>query len=232
VWLRYLDYLGDEAAIQAEYVREKSDTGGALAGRWYFWQLYRQGRFPDALAVLEQTPRTGNELPYHLRRAFVLANLPPDGPARAFKEFQVARKAWPPGGPRGRRGELYPPIILFFLGRKDEAATLYRDMALAGVHQPLDRTRWYQKVCEYWAGMRSADELLVGAGGSQWFLCEGNFFIGVRLLAEGDRAGARRHFEASVATRVLEFMEYEWSRAFLACMEHDPTWPPWIPIRK
>ena len=228
--LRYLDYIGDDEAIRAEYFREKSKTGGALAGRWYFMQLYRQGKFTEALKVLEQMPRTGSELTYHLRRAFALAHLA-DGPASALKEFQAARKAWP-GGPRGRRGEFYPPTILLFLGKKDEAAALYRDMAEAGVHTPLDRTRWYQKACEYFAGMRSADELLVGAGGSQLFLCEGHFFIGLRLLAEGDRAGAHRHFEKSVATRVLHFMEYDWSRAFLARMENDPIWPPWIPIRK
>jgi serine/threonine protein kinase len=230
VRLRYLDYVGDEEAIRAEYFREKPTSGGALAGRWYFLQLYREGKFAEALEVLERMPRTGNDLPYHLRRAFVLAHLP-DGPALALKEFQAARSPWN-GGPRGRRAEFYPPIILLFLGRKDEAAALYRDMAEAGVHQPLDRTRWYQKACEYWAGMRSADELLAGAAGSQWFLCEGHFFVGLHLLAEGDRAEARRHFEACVATRVLQFMEYDWSRAFLARMENDPTWPPWIPIRQ
>jgi serine/threonine protein kinase len=228
--LRYLDYVGDEEAIRAEYVREKPSTGGAIAGRWYFLQLYRQGKFAEALEVAEQMPRTGSELSYRMRRAFVLAQLP-DGPALALKEFQAAKKAWP-GGPRGRRGEFYPPTILLFLGRKEEAAALYRDMAEAGVHSPLDRTRWYQKACEHFAGMRSAEELLAGAGGSQWFLCEGHFFIGLRLLAEGDRAGARRHFEDSVATRVLHYMEYDWSRAFLARLENDRTWPPWIPIRK
>jgi serine/threonine protein kinase len=230
VRLRYLDYIGDEKAIRAEYMREKPSTGGAIAGRCYFMQLYRQGKFVEALEVVEQMPRTGNELHYRMRRAFVLANFA-DGPASALKEFQAARKAWP-GGPRGRRGEFYPPTILLFLGRNDEAAALYRDMAEAGVHQPLDKNRWYQKACEYFAGMRSADELLVGAGGSLWFLCEGHFFIGLRLLAEGDRAGARRHFKESVTTRVLWFMEYDWSRAFLARMENDPTWPPWIPLRK
>jgi len=230
VRLYYLDYLGDEEAIRAEYIREKPKTGGTIAGRWYFMQLYRQGKFAEALKVLEQMPRLGSELSYHLRRAFALAPLA-DGPASALKEFQAARKAWP-GGPRGRRGEFYPPTILLFLGKKDEAAALYRDMAEAGVHTPLDRTRWYQKACEYFAGMRSADELLVSAGGSQWFLCEGHFFIGLRLLAEGNRAGARGHFKECVATRVLLFLEYDWSRAFLARMEADPTWPPWIPVLK
>jgi len=31
---------------------------------------------------------------------------------------------------------------------------------------------------------------------------------------------------------VLLFLEYDWSRAFLARMEADPTWPPWIPVLK
>src|SRR5262249_22317045 len=56
--LRYLDYVGDEEAIRAEYLREKPSTVGALAGRWYFLQLYRQGKFAEALEVVEQMPRT------------------------------------------------------------------------------------------------------------------------------------------------------------------------------
>jgi lipoprotein NlpI len=70
--------------------------------------------------------------------------------------------------------------------------------------------------------------MLNAAGSSQWRLCEAHFYIGLTLLAEGDRAAARRHFEQAVDTRVFWFLEYEWSRAFLARMKQDAAWPPWI----
>lgn len=34
-----------------------------------------------------------------------------------------------------------------------------------------------------------------------------------------------------MGTGVLQFLEYGWSKRFLARMSEDPTWPPWIPMR-
>ena len=55
--------------------------------------------------------------------------------------------------------------------------------------------------------------------------------IGVTRLSGGDRDGAREHFSAAVATRFINTMDYDWSRAFLARMEKDRTWPKWIPVK-
>lgn len=54
----------------------------------------------------------------------------------------------------------------------------------------------------------------------------------MNLLAQGDRKGVRAHFEKSVQTRVLEFLEYELSRCLLAQIDRDPHWPPWIKEKK
>jgi hypothetical protein len=85
---------------------------------------------------------------------------------------------------------------------------------------------------EYNAGLLPADQLLAAAGPSRLNRCEAHFFIGLSLLAGGDRAGARDHFRRSVATHVIWFVDHIWSLAFLSRLEKDPTWPPWIPVRK
>ncbi len=50
------------------------------------------------------------------------------------------------------------------------------------------------------------------------------------LLSEGDRTGAREHFGESLDTNIFYYFDYSWSHAFLARMDQDPTWPPWIPL--
>jgi hypothetical protein len=61
--------------------------------------------------------------------------------------------------------------------------------------------------------------------------CYAHYIIGITRLSEGDRDGAHKHFAAAVATRFTNIQEYDWSRAFLARLERDPTWPPWIPVK-
>ncbi len=62
--------------------------------------------------------------------------------------------------------------------------------------------------------------------------CTAHFQIALHLLADGDRAGARDHFRRCVATNYFITMPYHWAAAFLARMEQDPAWPPWIPQKK
>ena len=225
--LLYLDRIGDEEGIRAEYLRVKEGQGVPSAARFYFHVLYRRGEFAEALKVLEHYPKTGNEMMVHIMRAFTLANLP-DGPAKALAEYREAVESGK-GGRRGARGDLYPPTVLCFLGRSQEAADFYRMISKAGVDLPREKGRWYQKVVDFQAGLASADDLLATAGSSQWYLCEGHFFIGINLLGRGDRQGAREHFEKSIDTRVVWFLEHEWSRSLLARMQNDRAWPPWIP---
>ena len=62
-------------------------------------------------------------------------------------------------------------------------------------------------------------------------LCEAHFMIAMTLLSDGDREGATDHFGKSVATHV-RFPEADMSRAFLARLERDRSWPPWIPVKE
>jgi hypothetical protein len=63
-------------------------------------------------------------------------------------------------------------------------------------------------------------------------LCEAHFQIGLRHLAEGDRDGARDHFQKCVQTRVFIYWDYVWARAFLDRLKGDSRWPDWIRRRK
>lgn len=54
----------------------------------------------------------------------------------------------------------------------------------------------------------------------------------LRQLGEGNRAAALAHFEKSAAPRVFGFIDYQWSRLFLALIDRDPNWPPWLPTTK
>ena len=224
--LFYFDRIGDDEAIRAEFLRNKDGPGAVAARRAYFHVLYRRGDFLQALELLKDYPKTGGEMMYHVMRAFVLANLP-DGEKRARAAYLQALEAGK-GGRRGARGDLYPPIVLCFLGKTKEAAAFYLPISKAGVDLVGDKARWIQKLVDYQAGVCSAKDLLIVAGDSQWRLCEGHFFIGINLLGRGKRREAREHFIKSIDTRVVWFLEHEWSRSLLARMDADATWPKWI----
>src|SRR5262249_27986640 len=162
----------------------------------------------------------GNNVMYHLRRGFVLANLP-GGVAQTQTEYELAAKV-DPGSPDGR-GDFLPPLILLFLGEKHQAGQLYREMTETTKIDLWQPVSWKKQV-EYLAGKCSAEELLRACGTSQWFLCDAHFLIGLSLLAEGNRSAARQHFQQCVDTQVLFYWEYQWGRVFLAWMEEDPQW--------
>ena len=94
------------------------------------------------------------------------------------------------------------------------------------------RTDSMMRLLEFGSGTLPADRLLAAAGSSRLHQCEYHFFIGMARLADGDRDGARLHFRRAVQTRVVWYVDYTWSLAFLSRMDADPDWPRWIPRRK
>ena len=154
-----------------------------------------------------------------VRRAFTLAHLT-DGPARALAIHTKHRQARQ-GKPYDGRLDLYPTFILHLLGHQKEVMDYMR---------PVTEKYPYASL-KHLAGLIPAERLAASAK-SRYMKCECHFFIAMNYLSEGDRANARIHFEKSVATRILWFLEYEWSRSFLAQMDRDPNWPPWIPAKE
>ena len=90
------------------------------------------------------------------------------------------------------------------------------------------RGGWYHDLLWYNCGDIGKDQLLEAANGSRYKQCEAYFFIGLKELGQGHRDDAKAAFQQGKETRVWHWVEYSWSRAFLARMEADPNWPPWI----
>jgi hypothetical protein len=120
------------------------------------------------------------------------------------------------------------PITLSFLGDNEGARAAARRIRERSPRWPW-RHEWYRKLLDYDCGSLSADGLLELAGTSRLNRCEAHFHIGLTRLADGDRAGARQHFQLCADPAVTGiYPEWHWSRVFLARMDQDPQWPRWI----
>jgi serine/threonine protein kinase/tetratricopeptide (TPR) repeat protein len=193
--------------------------------RAYARELYRHGASEEAFRVLDRLGGWQEDDISATFRLYVLTELP-GGPARALSAFrEVAR--------RNTTGlsSLYPQTVLRLLGHKFEAIEHSRLIRERFLRMPPWMLEWYQHLLDYNCDITSAEQLLAAAGSSRGDQCEAHFFIGLNLLAEGDRTRAARHFQKSVDTRFLDYFEHGWSRAFLARMKQDSTWPPWIPVK-
>ena len=63
-------------------------------------------------------------------------------------------------------------------------------------------------------------------------MCGRHYLIGLVRLSNGDRAGAREHFQKALDTKFYGNNAYPYARTFLARMKRDPEWPKWIPVKK
>jgi serine/threonine protein kinase/Tfp pilus assembly protein PilF len=191
--------------------------------RRYAWLLYERGDADKAFRVAEQPsawPRNRDP-----SRAIFVADSPDNGLERARK---ICAEMLAEGGTDTR---LSKPALLFFLGQKEDALDL---LARQPPHlDSKDSKTLYHWLVPYWRNPDAANEkaLLDFAVGSRASLVLAHWHIGIRLLGEGDRAGARRHLEACVAISYPFFWGYLESRALLARMK-DPKWPRWIQEKK
>jgi serine/threonine protein kinase len=189
---------------------------------WHAWGLYQRGQYTRALDVLGRC-KNQDVLTVEVPRAFIQAELP-GGHARAVEGCRgLASRSTNEADMWGCE------CLMLFLGLKEDAAVngrRYREQARGSL------ARFTLAQYDYLCGDTSADDLLKAAGPSKWSVCSCHTLIALRKLAEGDRAAAREHFRQAVATRHLTATSYGWSRAFLARMEKDPNWPPWVPAKR
>jgi tetratricopeptide (TPR) repeat protein len=219
--LYYFGETGDHAAalMEALHRRQSGVRLSAFDEMALAVELYHHGEFQQALEVFDRgIVRGGNTYLFQILRCYVLAELP-DGPARALAKV--------PGLVPSSVFAIYVPTISQLLGRRTAATAAYRSLR-EKVSQSHVQPRWVDRLLAYNAGLISADELLA-AGTSRLNRCEAHFFIGMALLAGGDRAGARAHFRQAVDTHVFVYVDHTWSRAFLARLNADPNWPRWVP---
>jgi serine/threonine protein kinase/tetratricopeptide (TPR) repeat protein len=189
----------------------------------YAWQLYERGEADKALHIIEQVAPRGR---MSFSRGIFAAEAKNGGLDRALKicdEMEAERSV------EGRFRRL---ALLFFLGQKKKALDLFGKYPPKLGHRASDKL--YERVASYWKDPTADEEkqLLDFASGSKASLVYAHWYIAFRLIGDGDREGARRHFKACMALHFPYFLGYLESRALLARMDKDLTWPRWIPPKQ
>jgi serine/threonine protein kinase/Flp pilus assembly protein TadD len=193
--------------------------------------LYRRGQYAEAVAVLKEarTPAPKDSFQDCIQ-AYILPELP-GGQERALAIVEEI------AAERPKAITTYFALTALLLQGKTE-------LAVAGYRELLAQPeRWratidfspspqfWRRVLEYGAARISEQELLRAAQHSLWDQSVAHYLIAFNTLSQGDRIGAREHFQKCQDTQNFFAMEMWWSRAFLERMKND-AWPPWIPMKK
>jgi tetratricopeptide (TPR) repeat protein len=206
-----------EASKNTEHMYVTSCCALALCRRG------QRGDLKEALDVLER--RRGSYTDRLL--PFVLAEYDyrhrPDWPARALEASENFA-----GRTQDGAAVMDAEGVLCLLGKKEDAVTASKALSEQQDRFYTLRREPILRCVRYNAGELSADELLQAAGRSQWDQCLAHYNIAMTKLAEGDRKGAREHFDRAVKTRAWGWGEYDMSWVFQTRL-NDPNWPPWIP---
>jgi serine/threonine protein kinase len=221
----YFREVGREKEVLDELRQASKETEHVYANFCCALTLYWHGDVEEARRVLEN--RRGM---YTDRlRPFVLAELDyhpdkQDWQARARQALEDFTKQCQDGA-----AVTDAQTVLCLLGDKGDAVKASKAL----LEQP---DRFYTlrrepilRCVRYKAGELSADKLLQDAGRSRWDQCLAHYNIAMTKLAEGDREGARDHFDKAVKTRASGWGEYDLSWVFRDRLDKDRTWPAWIP---
>ncbi|MFQ5806777.1 MAG: protein kinase [Phycisphaerae bacterium] len=187
-------------------------------------QLYRLGRYAEALAELDAMPDGLKASATWVRdRAFLVAELHgPDEAEATYRQWLENSRAFSTG--RQVRYEIYR-----FLGRPVRALKFAREGAHE-VRPPFRQERFDIAVDRHARGELSA-EALVAAAGNHSQRMRAHYLLGLAQLSKGDRAGALRHF-AEVENAGCYTLSYQpWAYILRKRLREDPTWPPWIPLK-
>jgi hypothetical protein len=225
-WL-YFREVGREEEVLGELRQASKETDHVNVTFCCALTLFRRGQRGDleeALRVVENRLGTYNDR----LRPFVLAEYDypdkHDWPASARKAYEdfVAQA-------QVGVGVMATQSVLCLLGKKGDAVEASKallkqtDLFYTLRREPILRCLRYN------AGGLPEDDLVQGAKGSRWNQCLAHYYVAMTKLAEGDRNGAKEHFDKVVKTRAFGWGEYEMSWVFRARLANDPTWPPWIP---
>jgi tetratricopeptide (TPR) repeat protein len=214
----YLNLTAQEEAAHEVARRGYQEAEGAVTRNIYVYSLYERGEFEKALQVLASGGDPTNPI--------IVAELP-DGPSRALQAYRENSKLFTKG-----YAVIWNQATLLLLGRREEAIAASKELLnhpeqLAGL-----RREHNLRILDYCGGGLPEEEFLKAEAGSKWNQCESHFYVALDRLSQGDRAGAREHFQKALATGVFVFGEYQWSRLFLKRMDQDPAWPSWIPLQE
>jgi tetratricopeptide (TPR) repeat protein len=122
--------------------------------------------------------------------------------------------------------------VLFLLGETKEAVKASETLLEQENRFYTLRRDPIVRCVQYNAGKLKADKLVQLAGRSRWDQCLAHYSIAMTKLADGDRKGARDHFDEAVKTRASGWGEYDLSWVFRDRLDKDPNWPKWIPAKR
>jgi tetratricopeptide (TPR) repeat protein len=225
----YFREVDREEEVLDELRRSSKDTDHVSVKFCCALALYRRGKpgdFEEALRMLENRPGTYN---YNDRLLpFVLAEHDyqnkHDWPAKARKAIEDFAETSQDGAAVNDT-----QTVLCLLGRKEDAVKASKALLKRPELFYTLRREPILRCVRYNAGELTEDKLLEDAGSSRWDQCLAHYNIAMTKLAEGDRKGAKEHFDKAVKTRAAGWGEYDLSWVFLSRLEKDHTWPKWIP---
>jgi tetratricopeptide (TPR) repeat protein len=190
--------------------------------------LYAHNQFDEALKAVNDFDPGESDVSLFASRGYVLAAIPERLAEAERILLEMCAKC-----PNSSALAFVPSDILIlgpaYLEKSKDQAREIRKRAATAI--PAWRDRWYHHLLDYHADVIDSQELIRRAGDNRFSLCEGQYYIGLRKLAEGKRAEAKACFQRSVDSGVFFFIEYIWSRAFLAHID-NPAWPPWAGEKK
>ena len=222
----YLRVSGqDEAPVFRAALRHRTD---ALLVAYYSPNVYGRGDVEEIRAALRLTDEVERTLPSDdfipISRMFLLTGLGGDIGEQVRKSYDQCTRQ-----PRDPVFGMFAAAALSLSGRRAEARAAYDDLRRKQFPRPFQKA--YVAVCNHLAGQPTTEaEVFEASRHDRTLRCEAAFFLGLDRLSAGDREGARRHFrDGATRYRCPEFTATPWCMTFLARMEKDPTWPPWIP---
>jgi serine/threonine protein kinase len=147
---------------------------------------------------------------------------------------EAALEFYPREIPRNTDGtsRVFLDTIPLLLGKSDLARAVSRADRERNLYFRRNEQVFFHTLLDYLAGVGNETDLLQAAADSRGNESQARYFLGMARLAEGDRTRAREQFQRAIATSCPNTEAYNLSVVFLARLEHDPTWPPWIPLKK
>jgi serine/threonine protein kinase len=214
----YFERVGDQDAALAALKQAAARAETKDLVTQYALALYRQNRIEDALKALNRGLQPENLMGQDLR-IMLMAEHPQYGRDQAYLAYQER-------APESRQTSPNVVAVLLLLGKRAEAAEL---AGPAG--NPTGRRVSENDLAKYLKG-GSEEEFLKAARLGRLSECFNHYLIGLVHLSDGDRAGARQHFQKSVDTKFYAHILYPYARVFLERLKRDEKWPPWIPVKE
>jgi tetratricopeptide (TPR) repeat protein len=207
----YFERIGDRKAALKELDQASLRPETSDLVTQYALTLYEVGQDAEALRVLKERLKPGNVSGQVLQIILCIeqGELSPDKAYDRYRELMASLKH------EGKSGR-FDILPLLLLGKKKEAADSIPDQS------PLKKFL-----------TESKDEAaFLQSSGKDFFISILNHHIvGLVRLSDGDRKGAKEHFQKVLDTKFYALIIYPYARAYLLRMERDPEWPKWIPVK-